>query len=288
MRDHFVPRFHIRQFCNTNGRVFCFDKRSRSIPDRTFGNAPRDILYGNSLYTDQFGNLDEELYKPIERTFAPHLVRLAKDPTSAAREAGFGRAIIDWIAAQYSRTALLPDTVDDILRKLEPAALVDQTALAVLHNQKRIEEYEFMIKVMTAPRWKWRMWRSSGERRFVLGDHPVCNTYTNMDMGFMLFIPITPTLMLCGGSQEGHEVVRQREILRGINGLIASWCTRFVYSACLQELDSLVDMMRAQGDPEHDEWIRYAQHPHHGTALRIRESDAPPGDHRHALLDEFL
>lgn len=287
MRDHFVSRFHIRQFCNDDGRVFCLDKRKLVIPDRAIGNMPKDILHGSSLYTDHFGNLDEELYKPIENTFAPHLVRLIHDPTTSSQQPGFRLALLDWIAAQYSKTALLSHITSEILKKHHSDVLTDTEGLLVLQNTQRLDHFKMLKRVMAKPKWKWRIWRSNGTKKFVLGDHPICHTQTGMDMGFMLFIPLAPKLMLCGGSAAGHEVVRKRNISRGINRLIVSWCNRYVYSDSLSELDSLVDMMQPKDDPKHDEWIRYARHPHHGVAIRVKETDPPPGDYLHSLEKLF-
>ena len=59
--DHFVPRLLIRQFCNSKGRIYCFDKEKGRIPDREVGNTPREILHKKAFYADPLGNLDEEL-----------------------------------------------------------------------------------------------------------------------------------------------------------------------------------------------------------------------------------
>ena len=285
-RDHFVSRFHIRQFCNNEGRVFCFDKQKVSIPERTIGNCPKDILFGRSLYKDDFGDLDRELYKPIEDSFAPHLVRLVRSPEEAAGHSGFGKALIDWIAAQCTKTTLVKSAVEVSLEKDREGTVDVNMASQAELNHIRIELYKELVRLMDQPKWKWKLWKSD-TRRFVLGDHPICNTTPNMAMGFMLFVPLTPSLMLCGGSVQGHEVIRKREILHGINGYIASWCERFVYSCCLEELESLVDMMQFKNDPEHDLWIRYAKNPHHGIAQRITENEPPAGFNYRSIADSF-
>ena len=287
-RDHFVPQLLIRQFMNADGRVFCFDKKHRSIPEREHGNAPKDILHRAQFYTDSLGNLDNELYKRIEREFSPHLVRLLKAPEIAATSAGFGKATIEWIAAQATRTPLVPALAEDILKRHGPIeVLADEKQRPVLYNCARIQQYQRLIAVMRSPRWRWRMWRASPPSCFVLGDHPVCWTTTSMAMGFMLLVPFSPRLMLVGGSDDGHEVFRAREIIRGVNGYIASWADRFVYSSSLQALEAIEQMFKTSGDPEHDEWMRYASGPFHGQSLRVAAGHPPDDFNANDLIRRF-
>lgn len=289
LRDHFVPRVLIRQFCNSKGRIFCFDKEKGRIPDREVGNTPREILHKKAFYADPLGNLDEELYKPIENEFGPHLLRLVRDPHAAVKVSGFTKALIDWIAAQTSRTELIAALTEEILRKDGPEQLLeDPDQLAITTNLARRDNFERTVELMQLPKWKWKMYKLTDSRRFVLGDHPVCNTTTSMEMGFMLFVPLSPVLILVGGSVEGQMLVKDGNLLRGINAYIYSYSRRFTYSACLEELDSIQAMYDAKGDTGRDAFMKLAREPHHGLSRRVQESDPPPDHDPDSLRKRFL
>lgn len=274
-KDHIVPQLLIRQFCNEEGRVFCFDKKKRRIPNRELGNTPNEILRFRGYYRDPEGNLDVELYQSIEQAFGPHLARLVIDPWQASQEEGFGRALIEWIAAQVSRTELIPLSIQAAIERVGEVSEWNESDIALEVRRSRINSFKSLVQLMALPKWEWKLWKSDDERRFVLSDHPVVNTTTDTAMGYMLFVPLSPTQMLIGGSNDGHQVVKEREILRGINGLIFSWSQRYTYSASLPELESIAHMFEPTGDEEHEEWMRYAREPHHGIAKRIREESIP-------------
>ena len=207
----------------------------------------------------------------------------------AVRVSGFTKALIDWIAAQTSRTELIPALTEEILRKDGPAELLEEPGgLAATTHLVRLENFKSMVELMQLPKWKWKMYKSTDSRRFVLGDHPVCNTTTSMEMGFMLFVPISPVLILVGGSIEGQVMVKDGEILRGINAYIFSYSRRFTYSACLEELDLIQAMCDAKGDSGHDAFMTLAREPHHGLSRRVQENDPPPDHDPDSLRKQFL
>lgn len=274
-KDHIVPQLLIRQFCNDNGRVFCFDKKKRQIPNSGRGNTPKEILRFRGYYQDPIGNLDVELYQEIEHLFAPHLTRIVSDPWQASQQEGFGKALIVWIASQVSRTELIPLSVKSIIGKFQDISEWTDDDISLKVRRCRILTFGSILRLMKLPKWKWKLWAPDDERRFVLSDHPVVNTTADTAMGFMIFVPLSPTLMLIGGSAEGHQIVKEREILRGINGLIFSWSYRYTYSSCLPELESIAHMYEPTGDFEHEKWMRYAKEPHHGIGVRITEEEIP-------------
>lgn len=287
-KEHFVPQMLIRQFTNNDGRIFCFDKKNCRIPDRVYGNSPRDIMYIKGYYDDPKGNLDAELYKEIENRFAPHLTRLIENPWNASQEKGFGRSLLDWMAAQISRTDLIPLSLKAILRKYNEEEKWSPEEFAVKVRELRIKQFHFFLRLMSLPKWKWKLWVSDDERKFVLSDHPVVNTTTDTAMGLMIFFPFSPFQILVGGSMEGHRIIEEREILLAINGYIFSWSHRFTYSVCLPELESIQHMYHTTGDIEHDNWMLYAREPYHGIARKIMEVDPPYDYNNDFILNSFL
>jgi len=267
-RDHFVPRLLIRQFTNHQGRVFCLDKQKRSIPERDHGNLPRDILFRRGYYFDNLGNLDDELYKPIENAFAPHLLNLVANVQQALATADCGDALLDWMAAQLSRTQEVEAFFRSYAERYDRSEMTD----GLRHkdgqlNSWRLECFHRNRESMKACEWRVYTADENEPRRFVLGDEPVIRTLRCWATGTMYLMPLSSRQLVAGGTAHGHRALTdpRRNILPGgINGLALSCSRRFVYAARLLELNGLLSMFDIKGDPEHDAWMREASQPYFG------------------------
>lgn len=275
-RDHFVQQLLIRQFRNERERVFCFDKRERRIPDRVHGNHPRNILYKRGYYTDQLGNLDDALYKPIEDRFAPFLHMMVKDITNAVRQPGVIPALNDWMAAQLSRTQQIEVMIRAYARRVGRndylASLDNRDGLL---NCVRVQVFRSELKELRSCSWRAYHADQDEKHRFVLSDEAAIKTPPAWATGTMFLVPLSPSVILAGGTERGHAVLQEpsRNILPfGINGLAASFAHRFVYSHNLRELESIEAMFNYKADHEHDSWMQRAIHPNFGLEQILNEA----------------
>jgi len=272
-RDHFVQRLLIRQFANPDGRVFCFDKRTGTVPDRLWGNQPKDILYKRGYYTDDLGDLDAALYKPIEERFAPHMLKLVADARSAVAQPEARPAMDEWVAAQVTRSQQLEQLVR--VYRARFGSLRDEDGAQLRLNSVRVDF--FRMELAKIRRCTWRAyWAADDEPRdFVLGDEPVIVTPPDWAIGDMYLVPLSPKVLIAGGTERAHAALRdsRRHILPyGVNGLAMSYSHRYVYARRLIELDVLASMFEITDGSEHEAWMRDAREPHFGLERIITQA----------------
>src|SRR5947208_1598081 len=66
--QHRVPQMMARRFAGDDGKLAELYKPSLALSTRR--KPPKGILFGEDVYKDQVADLDDELFKPIEQTFA--------------------------------------------------------------------------------------------------------------------------------------------------------------------------------------------------------------------------
>lgn len=80
VREHFVPRFYLKQFANNDGKIIHFDTHKNDFHQVY----PKDILFENNLYETPWVNVDKEktgefvLRNDIESTFGKYKTEFAK------------------------------------------------------------------------------------------------------------------------------------------------------------------------------------------------------------------
>jgi len=256
--------------------VYCYDKKQRKIPDRVHGNQPKDILFRRNYYTDALGNIDADVYKPIEDAFAPHLLAMTQDVHAAVKRPGILRALREWVAAQLTRTQQVELIIRAYAKRFNrPDYLKELEQGQGILNSTRFDFFERILADLE--RCSWRMyWADANERRrFVLGDEPAIETPEAWATGRMYLVPLSARILLAGGSERGHHAIRdaRRNIIPGgINGLAASHAHRFIYSGNLRELEFIDSMFMISGDPEHDDWMKFAREPNFGLQLMLDEA----------------
>jgi len=276
-RDHFVPQLLIRRFTNEQGRVFCFDKKTRRVPDRIHGNKPRDVLHKPKYYLDQLGDLDAEFYKPIEDEFGPHLSALLEDVHQALSRPGLTSVLNAWVASQASRTQFAERLLEVYgLRFGREDMLDDLRNRRGLLRDLRMDLFECALHRLDRSQWRFYRADKDERREFVLSDEAVVETPPAWATGRMFIVPLSPTAMVAAGDDRGHAALRdpERNILPlGLNGVAMSYAYRFVYSRRLLELDTLASIFEITGGSDHDAWVRHAAHAHFGMDLMLDEAD---------------
>lgn len=79
-RHHYIPRFYIKNFCNSNGNVYINDKSDQSNYDNINPKVPKQIFFEwnrNTFEVDgEESTVIEKIYGNIEDIIAPHLSSL--------------------------------------------------------------------------------------------------------------------------------------------------------------------------------------------------------------------
>lgn len=83
-RHHYIPIWYQKQFCNHQGRLFCFDKSTGEICSKW--RYPRQLFYGwdrnNVFMGDIPQSLPETIYQQHDTLVAERLNALAKEPVT--------------------------------------------------------------------------------------------------------------------------------------------------------------------------------------------------------------
>lgn len=107
-RNHYIPQFIIRNFADSDGKVYCFSRKN----DKTYAVTPKNVLLENSLYTlkDEFGRKSTQR----ETEFSRLESRVARLVNRIIHEVSSGEKIIslseddrslwaDYLITQQSR-----------------------------------------------------------------------------------------------------------------------------------------------------------------------------------------
>lgn len=209
-KQHIVPVQMIRRFANSDGRLFCLKKVNLEIPDRVHGNLPRKILYRRHYYEGGVSDLDEEWIKPREEAFAnlyPTLADEKAEPKNLSSEEG--RVFVEWVTSLQCRSELLRDAVDatnstEYIKQCG-GLTIDANDLANKERRMFAEEYESLYN---SPGWVWTLKVLKMERSMVLSDQPICHTMVNDPVGPTVWVPLSKTRLIVGGTREGLEKLK--------------------------------------------------------------------------------
>lgn len=82
-RHHYLPRFYIKNFCNSDGKLFVNDKLNKSNYDNICVKVPKSIFFDWDRNTFSFNGTDtdqlEKLYSSLDSDMAIIIDRLIKD-----------------------------------------------------------------------------------------------------------------------------------------------------------------------------------------------------------------
>ena len=279
-RRHIVPVQMIRRFSNASGRLFCLNKTTLCVADRSVGNRPEDILHKRNYYKDEYGDLDCSWIQSVENEFGARYDSLmaavddGRDWTSDEQE-----ALVRWIACLQTRTELVQESVDAMS---EAGRIPDRRDIgasgAAIDNRLRLnlaQEYE---RVFTSPGWYWQMVSMPEHGTLILTDHPACHTPEQEPDGMVVLVPLSRTHLLVGGGKAALGQVRFWR-LQLINFFLAAWANRLIYAANLSTLDRLAAQLRAAGEP--------ATLPFYGKIRAMRTSPPPAGLPQGSVFDNI-
>ena len=213
-RNHIIPRFYLRYFCDSGGEVWTYGRQDVPIRQR-----PKNTAVEKGVYSQQY----ENQLKRSEGTAATLWEDLlqGKVPTGKKREV-FSRFLADMRVR--SRIPLVESLVDYI--SLETYQVSFDFTLGF---QK---EFHGM---------KWRVFKSE-DLPFITSDSPVVIGYTKKLK--TVFFPLSPTrlLVLTNYGKEGNMISLSRRNVRAVNRILARQTIKYLYTnQCNSGIQKLYD-----------------------------------------------
>ena len=268
-RQHLVSQFMIRQFLGDRDRLYCLDKTTLAVLNRSCGNLPADILKKSYYYTTDTDDFDGEIVRPLEDKFAPICRGLVEEHEVTASTSGVWTSLVDWCALSLTRSLLVGHVTPiacDTLSEEEKADLpADRKAMTLVVRRalfQRIRAEMSRSEVM------FRFLKSPRDFGFYLTDYPpVAIPFPHQGGIGPMLLPLTHDLMLIEAPREVangfFDTIGQPEM--GWLALMqCGWAKRFVYSVDLESLDFAVAVLSQVLPGQAPEMSRRARLPFFG------------------------
>lgn len=191
--QHWVPRFLIKEFSDTDGRVFRLDVRSDRVTKPPPKHAASRPSFNEFEIDGQPFSFEGRLAK-LESNAAPAIRRILNARSFALTTARDRVAISQFIAVQSFRTDAFTKGIDHVERRSDLGQLLQQAWRSA-----------FLVAGELARR-RWAVMTTTGTDHFYLGDSPVVlqrteNPRDGNGLGFDVvgveaFMPLSPTCAL--------------------------------------------------------------------------------------------
>jgi len=186
--QHYVPKFLIKKFSDTDGRVFCLNIQTNEITKPPPKQAASDI----DFY--EFAAGFDDILKEIETASAPVFKKIVTECSLSSLSSTDREKAAYFVAVQSFRTNAF----------LKGLSNIDSAEFG--SNLDMLLRSAFVV-ASTIKERKWLLMKIERDGAFYLGDHPVVLQKTEnpsgaQSLGFDIigveaFLPITPKLALC-------------------------------------------------------------------------------------------
>jgi hypothetical protein len=252
-KQHYVPRFYLRNFCNSDGTIFCYDK----LKSKSFRVNINDIAHENFFYDVSELNpaTVEKSMAEKEKIFSKVYTYLIRRKSLEGIRADTKEAFFLFLATQYLRTKEFRIDIKDSYEQL--ANLVAKEKGIKIPEHLRIFMTEDSAKRMhldmlmdpkvvfffagTLGSRKWIVLENPTEEPLWTSDHPVTffNIYSyagNMGIlspGVQIHFPLSDKLCLTSYDPKFERVRNDKMVHENVvfhNELQVQSSYRFVYS----------------------------------------------------------
>lgn len=271
-REHFVPRFLVKNFCDDRGNLHTLTKRPLAIGRRT--RSPSQLFYGRGFYVDSVGNLDVDWIQRPERVFANVVSEVASADYCDTVVLQHANALLQMCLTLLSRTRYMPIYSRAYLNDYQQRTDLQEWHYAVHQNVTRIVSVrQFWTDYFKDRSVEFAVLRTSPTDGWIITDNPVVANFYNDQM--CLRLPIAHDAMLLIGTHEYVDDCASLSVL-STNLDAFAWSDNVV--AC-RDRATLIGMERLLIDPpvgRNPEWQRCALLPFFGAAERLAKSQSPP------------
>ena len=249
IRQHFVPRFYLRNFGNT---IYCFDKKE----ERKFLSNPKNMAVKNDFYGGEYAGLPslETAFSQIEQMHSQAIKKLIETKDYYKLNHHDKTSICEFFALQFLRTESKKNDSRFIFEKLLnlvsknnlpeylEVKLTDESAIH--HHLDIISDYKKFARLFF--NMKFIIWENHTPVTFWTSDNPITkqNEYAEHPLGNLgiisrgieIHLPLSPTLSIwavdptiLGSTFNTHKIYHKQHIIRE-NFLQLKFASRFVYS----------------------------------------------------------
>ena len=225
--QHWVPKFLIKGFADTDGRVFCLDIHTDKVRKRPPKHIASDTGFNEFLVQERHISFEDEL-ELIETQAAPIIRQIASSRSVAELQGKEKYRVAKFMAAQSFRTEAFYEGLALGVQRQEFGHVFAQLWRSAFLVSDEIESRH------------WAVMSIEHDEVFYLGDHPVVlqrteNPSAGGELGFDIegveaFLPLTPT---CALYMPCRSVSSQ--IISGYE--TALWIHRRIRSAALRGQD---------------------------------------------------
>lgn len=191
--QHYVPKFLLKNFVDSDGKVFCLNKKTDQITKRPPKYAGSRINFNEFIVAGEAVSFEERFQK-VETRAAPAFRKIIESCSLAFTTRDERQKISDFIAIQGFRTEAFREGL---------GADVDNGELGLI--LERLWESSFLAS-HEIERRKWLLMKIGSQDNFYLGDNPFVLQHTTnpeaaqtlgIDIkGVEAYLPITPKLAL--------------------------------------------------------------------------------------------
>jgi hypothetical protein len=239
-RQHFVSQFTIRAFMGDRDRLFCLDKSTLQVRDRTHGNLPADILNEAYYYTTDTDDFDGEIVRPLETKLAPICSRYVADPDRPLTLDDMA-VLVDWCALSLTRSIYFAHVAPIAYESLSPEDKADLPADGkAMTLVARRATFHRIRQEMRKVGLTFRFLKSPRPFGYYLTDQPAAPIpYRRVGAIGPLLLPLAHNLILVQIPTElADEFYRSlTPTLEWLTLAQCGWARRLIYSADLEALD---------------------------------------------------
>jgi len=265
--QHFVSQFNIRQFLADKTHLFCLNKETLTITDREIGNKPGDILNKSYYYTTDTDDFDGDIVRPLEQDMAPICKKIIADPHGDLSKEENHR-LIDWFALAMTRSIYFANNLPIAYDSLsdEDKSQIPKTDRALTLKCRR-NVYEIVRQDFRSVELSFCNFIAPNDHGYLLTDQPpVVLPYGKIGELSPVMLPLSHKLMAtiapAGGTADFlYSINREVGML---NLLQFGWADRLIYSASLNTLDCIIDIITNNPNGYDSELILKAKEPFFG------------------------
>lgn len=266
-RQHFVSQFTIRAFTGDRNRLYCLDKTTLQVRDRTIGNRPKDILNETYYYTTDTDDFDGDVVSPLETQLAPICARYIANPDQQITLDDM-RLLVDWCAISLARSIFLahvaPIAIESMTKEDKadlPSGNKAMTLVARRALFKRIRQEMHNVHLTI------RFLKSPRPFGYYLTDQPaVTLPFRRVGSIGPMLLPLAHNLIVVlVPSELANEFYSSfTPTIEWLTLVQCGWAQRLIYSADLESLDFAVFVLSHGSGAWPDEMRNRARQPFFG------------------------
>ncbi len=244
-RQHFVPRFYLRQFAmqkKNNFYIWCYDK----LNDNIFNSTVQNICVGNWFYDEKFQKdpVFEKLLSILDGYFS-NLYKIIREKPMNALKQEEKQFFAELVLLQDTRTPKTRDEFIIVNKKITNSEEIQEMKrIAQLFEMFNIESEDIkptfserLDRIMEFDLFLLKNEIPTTGAGFYTSDHPICHYSVSEEKDMKVLFPITPELCLMFTNDKEWESIHpshygriNQKFVQVVNERIVEKSYRFIFS----------------------------------------------------------